>query len=59
MCELTVEIDQDEVVSLYRLMKRQESDLDNRLLRLLTRIERMLYKTLSIAEIEGLSENDK
>ena len=55
MCESMLEINQEEAICLYRLLKKQESDLDNRLIRLLTKIERMLYETLSIEELERLS----
>mgnify|MGYP006310781103 FL=1 len=55
MCESMLEINQEEAICLYRLLKKQESDLDNRLIRLLTKIERMLYEKLSIEELERLS----
>lgn len=55
MCESMLEINQEEAICLYRLLKKQESNLDNRLIRLLTKIERMLYEKLSIEELERLS----
>ncbi len=50
-----LEINEEEAICLYRLLKKQEADLDNRLIRLLTKIERMLYEKLSIEELERLS----
>ena len=53
-----LEISRDDAICLYRLLKRQEAELDNCLVRLLTNIERSLYKTMSIEELERLSGNE-
>ena len=52
-----IELSQEEAVCLFRLMKGQETELDECLVPLLTRIERMLYKTMSIEELERLTDD--
>ena len=52
-----LEINEDETLCLYRFMKKQEEDLENCLVRLLTRVEKKLYETMSIEELEHLAEN--
>ena len=54
-----LEIERDEVICLYRLMKKQETELEDCLLRILTKIEHMLYATMSIEEVERLSGHDE
>lgn len=54
-----LEINPDEAICLYRLLKKQESELENCLLRLLGKIERLLYSTLSIEEVERLSGSEE
>ena len=49
------ELNDEESICLVRLMKRQETELEEGLVPLLTRIERLLYKTMSIEEVERLS----
>ena len=53
-----LEINQEELLSLYRLLKKQEREIEDCLVGLLTKIERILYKTLSIEELEGLSSGE-
>ena len=50
-----IELNDEESICLFRLMKRQETELEECLVPLLTRIERLLYKTMSIEEVERLS----
>ena len=51
-----VVVERSEIIHLYRLMKRQEGGLDENLQRLLMRVERRLYESLSIQDIEMLGE---
>ncbi len=43
-----------EMVPMYRLLKRFESELEPELLQILMKIEKLLYENLSIEEIERL-----
>lgn len=54
-----LEIERDEAICLYRLMKKQETELEDCLLRILAKIERVLYATMSIEEVERLAGYDE
>ena len=51
-------LDNAEKVALYKLLKLTEEQLGNDLLPLLFRIERELYRSMSIEEVEGLVNKD-
>ena len=53
-----VELDLEEVICLYQFMKKEETALDNCLVRLLSKVERTLYQRMSIAEIERLTSSE-
>ena len=53
-----VTLDNTETVDLYRLLKLNEEHLGSNLLPLLFRIERKLYETMSIEDVERLTKAD-
>lgn len=53
-----IEIESGEVIHLFRLMRRHQDELSAALLPLYSRLERRLYESLSIKEMEELSEGD-
>lgn len=52
----TLTLSGEELATLYRILKRMESDLSGGEERLLSRVERTLYEGLSIEEMERLEE---
>lgn len=50
-----VNLSENEAVALYRFIKAREEELDAGLVPVFTRIERHLYETMSIEEVEALS----
>lgn len=50
-----IEISYEDAICLYRFMKKSETELEECLVPLLTRIERVLYETMSIEDLERLS----
>ena len=52
-----IDLSHEDAVCLFRFLKRRESEIEECLVPLLTRIERMLYKTMSIEELESLTGN--
>jgi hypothetical protein len=51
-----LEVEGDDVVGLYVMLKRQEDELDWSMNALLNRVERELFRHLSIEEMESLEE---
>ncbi len=54
-----IELSHEDTIRLFCFLKRQESELDECLIPLLTRIERALYGTMSIAELERLTSDQR
>ena len=52
-----MQLEKTELISLYLLLRENESTLDERLVPLLGRIEKLFYKQFSIEEIESLSRD--
>jgi hypothetical protein len=50
-----VDLSEKEAVALYRFIKAREEELNVDLVPVFTRIERHLYETMSIEEVEALS----
>jgi hypothetical protein len=51
-----LKVEGDDVVGLYVMLKRQEEELDWSMNALLNRVERELFRHLSIEEMESLEE---
>jgi len=51
-----LEVEGDDLVGLYVMLKRQEEELDWSMNALLNRVERELFRHLSIEEMESLEE---
>ena len=54
-----IEINDEDAICLFRLLKSRGVELDECLVPLLTRIERLLYETMSIEEVERLSADER
>ena len=50
-----MDLSEKEAVALYRFIKAREEELNVDLVPVFTRIERHLYETMSIEEVEALS----
>jgi hypothetical protein len=50
-----IELSDKDAICLFRFLKKSETELEECLVPLLTRIERVLYETMSIEEVERLS----
>ena len=52
-----IELSEKDAICLFRFMKKSEAELEICLVPLLTRIERVLYETMSIEDLERLSSD--
>lgn len=52
-----IDLSEKDAIYLFRFLKQRETELDESIVPILTRIERLLYKTMSIEELETLSSD--
>ena len=55
---LRLELDRDELIALFRLLRRDEHVLGEELARVARAVERSLYERLTIQEIEQIEAGD-